>query len=182
MKRSTTIVLGAVIVAAIAVGLGVYLATSQPRLKEFKIETREFGYNGPSGGPTLTVKAGETVRITLVNKGAVDHEFRLVKDKDAFLSDVQKAVEKLQAQGIKDEEGVENAPAFKEARRLQGMQLVQVGGELDWDVDVEPGETRTFELVITTPGTYWYVCGELDATFPQIHAQRGMFAQIIVQP
>jgi len=181
MKRSTTIILGAVIVVAVAVGLGVYLTISQPRVKEFKIETWDFGYNGPSGGPALTVKAGETVSITLVNKGSVTHEFRLVKDKDAFLSDVQKAVEKLQAQGIKDQEGVEDAPAFKEARRLQGMKLVNVGGTLDWDVDVEQGETKTIELVITTPGTYWYVCGELDATFPQIHAHRGMFGQIIVQ-
>lgn len=182
MKKSTAIILAAVVVVAIAGGLGVYLTTFQPKVKEFKIETWEYGYDGPSGGPTLTVKAGETVRITLVNKGGVEHEFRLVKDKDAFLSDVQKAVEKLQAQGIKDQDAVEKASAFKEARRLQGMQVVNVGGTLDWDVDVEPGETKTIELVINTPGTYYYVCGELDATFPQIHAHRGMFATLIVTP
>ncbi len=181
MKTATIII--AIVIAVIAVGgLASYLTTSQPKAKEFKLEAQEFGYGSASGGPKLTVKAGETVKVTLVNKGAVDHEFRIVKDKDAFLLDVDKAVQKLQAQGIKDQDGVEKSQGFKDARRATGLKIIKAGGEPDWDADVEKGESKTFEFSVDAPGTYYYVCGELDATFPQVHAHRGMFAQIVVAP
>jgi len=180
--NSRTVIVAAALVVVLVGGAGAYLISSQPKAKEFKLELWDFGYNGQSGGPTLTVKAGETVRVTLVAKGGVEHELRLVKDNNAFLSDVKNAVEKLQAQGLKEQAAVENATEFKESRRLTGMKIVNAGGVLDWDIDVEVGGTKTVEFVIDRPGTYWYVCGELDATFPLTHAHKGMIGQIIVEP
>ena len=182
MAKKIVILLAAVIaVAAVLVGTSAYLIASQPKVKEFKLELTEFGYNGPTGGPILKVKAGETVRVTLVNNGAVDHEFRIVKNRDAFLSDVNKAMERLRTEGVTEQDGVEKAAVFKEARRLTGLEIIKTSEGLEWDADVKPGETNTAEFVIDTPGTYWYLCGELDATFPMTHAHKNMSGQLIVE-
>ncbi|MBI2184954.1 MAG: cupredoxin domain-containing protein [Thaumarchaeota archaeon] len=181
MNRNVLLAAVAIIVVAIA-GTAIYVMASPPKVKEIRLELQEFGYNGAKSGPTLTIKAGETYRLTLVNKGAIDHEFRLAKDKEAFLSDTKSAIAKLQSQGIKDVAGLEAASAFKESRRLTGIQAVKIGQEFDWDADVDVGETKTVELVINTPGTYWYVCGEPDGTFPLLHAHQGMVGQLVVQP
>lgn len=187
--KTNTMILAAVAAVVIAAGAGAYYITSTaqtasagPKVQEFKIETWDFGYNGPTGGPTLNVKAGQTVRVTLVSKGGVEHEFRLSNNKETFLSDVEKAVATLQSQGMKDQDVIEKADAFKAARRASGMKIVKTEGQLDWDTDVGIGETKTVEFTIDTRGTYWYLCGELDATFPQTHAHRGMAGQIVVTP
>ena len=181
MKRNTTIIMGAVVIVLAVAGISAYLLTSQPKVKEFKLELLDYGYNGSSGGPTLRVKAGDVVKVTLINKSERVHEFRLSSNMDKFLSDVDKVVANLQAQGLKTADQVDSAQAFKDARRLTGMKLVMVNNALDWDTDVDPGKTVTIQFSIDTPGTYWYLCGELDGTFPQTHTHKSMFGQIIVE-
>jgi len=58
--NSRTVIVAAALVVVLVGGAGAYLISSQPKAKEFKLELWDFGYNGPSGGPTLTVKTGES--------------------------------------------------------------------------------------------------------------------------
>lgn len=174
-----TVVLVGIAAVIVAVGVGAYgLVALQPQIQEFTVETREFGFDGASGG-TMRMKAGETVRITLINVGGAEHEFMVVRDKDQFLSDLDKAIKDLIAKGL-DKEEIEEAEEI-ETIHMMAVGQIMTGQDEEHDVDVEPRETRTFTLKIDEPGTYWYLCAELDATFPQTHAHRGMFAQLIVE-
>ena len=58
--NSRTVIVAAALVVVLVGGAGAYLISFQPKAKEFKLELWDFGYNGPSGGPTLTVKTGES--------------------------------------------------------------------------------------------------------------------------
>ncbi len=170
-----------VLIIAIAASLGAYLLIFLQSVKEYKLEAREFGFNGFSGGPTLTVKVGETVRINLVNRGGIKHEFMVVKDKDAFLSEAHKVIGGLMTQGMKDAEEIEESHEYHAVMEKWGLKILKVDKEFEEDVEVEPAKTVVFEIKFTTPGTYWYLCGALVGTLPQTHADRGMFGQIVVQ-
>src|SRR3990172_5778327 len=46
-------------------------------VKSFTLLTDNFGYNDTQGGPTITVNQGDTVKITLIGKTSVSHNFRI---------------------------------------------------------------------------------------------------------
>jgi len=88
------IIIGIVVVVVIVGAAGAYfLAIPQgppaPQAKSIQLEAREFGYEGLGyklsdnqykGGPSITVKAGETVTIVLKNSGGTAHEFMIVSE------------------------------------------------------------------------------------------------------
>ena len=95
-----SVVAAIVVVVVIVVAAGALLALPRgppsPPVRTFQLEAKEFAFNGlgytefpcskaPSGpcGPSIQVKAGETVKITLKNAGGADHEFMVVSDKKA---------------------------------------------------------------------------------------------------
>ena len=53
-------------------------STTLPGAKVFDLTARDFGFNGFGRGPTITVKVGDRVQITLTNRGGLKHELRLV--------------------------------------------------------------------------------------------------------
>ena len=175
----------AILVGVIAIGvIGVLVAYpvgSKPAMRELKIEAWDFGFNGPSGGPVQRLKAGETVRITLVSKAGTDHQLMVIRDKDAFLLEVNKTISSLAAKGL-EQDDVEDATEYLSTLRAGSVGKLIVDGKQDIGVKVKPEETKTFTLTIDQPGTYWYLCTELDVTYPKIHADRGMLGQVIVEP
>jgi len=52
-------------------------------VKSFVLLTRDFGYNGTSGGPTLNVNYGDVVNITLIGKTSNTHN--LLIDEFSFM-------------------------------------------------------------------------------------------------
>ncbi|MCS4538779.1 MAG: multicopper oxidase domain-containing protein [Thaumarchaeota archaeon] len=89
------IIIGIVVVAIIVVGAAAFLAMPQgpqaPQARTINLEAREFSFKGlgfdkvvcdlgTSCGPTITLKAGETVRVVLKNIGGADHEFMVAEE------------------------------------------------------------------------------------------------------
>ncbi|GEM_PF-802440 len=52
---------------------------AEERIVELTLYLNDYGYNASSGGPTITVRAGDRVRITLVGNGSgpIVHDFVL---------------------------------------------------------------------------------------------------------
>lgn len=182
MKKSTVLALVAAI-AVIAVGsVASFYLLEQPKIREITLEMWDFGYNGPSGGPTIRMKAGETIRITLINKGAVDHEFMPIADKDEFLAKLREEVKKLQEKGL-DAEEIEESLGHEELAHEHAVgEILMNNDKQEMEVVLLPGERATFLFSVDEPGIYSYLCTELEMTFPQTHADKGMYGKIVVEP
>ncbi|MCS7095023.1 MAG: hypothetical protein NZ988_04360 [Thaumarchaeota archaeon] len=168
-----------VVVAIVAVsGLSVFILA--PGARTLRLEAFEFGFDGHFGGPTLRVKVGETLRITLVNRGGIEHEFMVVRDVNEFLEQIQLKVRELQAKGLKEEQ-IKTSEEIEEIHENFVAVKLMVGGKESMEVEVDRGETAQFEVTFRAPGTFYYVCAEFEATFPSTHADRGMYGTIIVE-
>jgi len=135
----------------------------------FELIMRDFAYNGYGfndyqGGPTLQVKEGDTVRVTLINEGALNHEFMLVST-----IALEEALEALE-HGAEDN-GNDNEP---DAEEHIHPEMAFPGAMLA----LTPGEKGTVEFVADKAGTFAIACfvGE-----PQVHAALGMHATLIVE-
>lgn len=153
MKRSTLAIIAAVVIIVVAVGA--YYATSRPRVREFTLRGGDFFFLDVSGArnPELTVRVGDTVKVTLQNQGGVDHEFMILTQ-----SHYNTYVNAWKA-GMKPSE--HPMVAFKEAEIK----------------DVEPGQTKSTTFVADKAGTYVYACLEHE---PDLHAVLGMFGTFTV--
>jgi uncharacterized cupredoxin-like copper-binding protein len=126
------------------------------------MEVQAFDYffvvPGVSGNnPTITVRTGDTVVLTLDNRGTKnDHEFFVLTQ-----SDFDNYTKSLQ-QG---KNATEPEPAF-------------TNGSVE---DVAPGESKTGTFVVGQPGTYVYACLDKMGTDPLTHANRGMYGTFVVQ-
>ncbi|MEM0478477.1 MAG: hypothetical protein QXN77_08765 [Candidatus Caldarchaeum sp.] len=170
----------AVVVAVVAVA-GVLMFMLVPRGPEtLKLETYEFGFNGPSGGPQITVKVGDTLRITLVNKGGSDHEFMIVKDMKGLLTRLSEKVKELQSRGLKEEQITESEEVEEIMDEYVAIKLL-VGGKEATEAEVDPGQTLEYSVTFNERGTYYYLCSKFTATFPQTHADKGMYGTIVVE-
>jgi len=84
-----------IVVAVVVVGAAAFLAMPQvpqaPQVRTINLEAREFSFKGlgfdkvvcdpgSACGPTIQVKAGETVRVVLKNIGGADHEFMVAEE------------------------------------------------------------------------------------------------------
>ncbi|MEM1947083.1 MAG: hypothetical protein QW614_05085 [Candidatus Caldarchaeum sp.] len=176
---SKAAVIGVVVVVVAVAALAVFMLVPQgPRT--IRLEALEFGFNGPSGGPKITVKAGETLRITLVNKGSADHEFMIVKDMKGLLTRLSEKVKELQSRGLKEEQ-ITTSEEVEEIMDEHVAIKLLVGGKEATEVEVEPGDTLEYSVTFNERGTYYYLCAEFTATFPQTHADKGMYGTIVVE-
>ena len=53
--------------------------TTLPPAKAFTLTARDFGFDGFGQGPTIRVKVGDSVQVTMKNGGGLEHEFRIVQ-------------------------------------------------------------------------------------------------------
>ncbi len=121
----------AVALAAVAVAS---FSLSQPAgTKSFELDAREFGFSQVEGGPTLRVKAGDTVTITLVNIGAEEHEWMVVS-KDTLAVALNPSV------GEEGEEELERVLGGHPEPVFEGAMIHHL----------EPGETKTITFVADT--------------------------------
>lgn len=109
-------------------------AAGQPTAK-ITVNLSEFAFE-PG---TLTVTAGQPVELTLVNEGAVEHDF---------------VVEVISVEDISTEGS------------MSGHDMSAEHSEFDLHTATGPGETSTLRFTPTEPGTYKIICsvpGHLDA-------------------
>ena len=164
-----------IIVAAVVLTIIGGAILLQPKGPEFTLEMQEFGYDGYSGGPTLKAKVGETIKLTLKNVGGAPHEFMIVENKDMALAMMKKTVSNLHDMGLEKGELIEK---YNEMHHGMMMDMMAFQGS---QVDLQPGETVTIYVEVDRPGTFWYICHHLEGTYPELHQERGMFGQLIVE-
>lgn len=123
---------------------------------------------------TLEVKAGETVRFVLVNKGQLLHEFNL--GDAAMHAEHQKEMLKMQQSGAMTTTGMHHAGMDHGAMGQGSMPMVGMTHDDPNSVLVEPGKTA--ELT-------WMFSGTRDLEFAcnvPGHYQAGMVGTLKVAP
>ena len=115
------------IVTALMFLLAACGGSSQPAT-EFTLDASDFAYSIPS----LTVKAGETVQLTINNVGQLEHDFVIEK------IDVKTKV-------IKD--------SGSEEHHMHGAEA-----NYNLHVSARVGETSIIQFTVTEPGTYQFFC------------------------
>lgn len=154
MKRRTLLLIVGVVIVVVAASTSMFLLAPQSREKSFTLVAYDFGYDGYRGGPKIVVKEGDVVKITLTNKGGVEHELMILtrEELDEFIEHWEKG-----------EKHTHPEPVFK-------------GAEIE---EVEPGETKTTTFVADKAGEYVYVCLVEE---PELHAKLGMVGEFVVEP
>ncbi|MCS7095133.1 MAG: hypothetical protein NZ988_04930 [Thaumarchaeota archaeon] len=179
----------AVVAVVVVIGALTFFIFGQRGPREIILEAWEFGYNGTTGGPTIKLKAGEEIRITLINRGGVAHEIIVVKDQDreAFLTETHKLVRRFIEKGVTDPIVIHASPEWHVSYRIFAVTEMVIGGNIVLGfrtidhIHVERGQVFSFTMKLDKPGTYNYVCGLTELTFPETHADRGMYGTIIVE-
>ena len=141
-------------------------------------------YEIASSPEPIIVKVGEPVVFRIVNEGAVEHEVMFVPDLEQMAEMLKMAAERIMAQNpeLSEEEVIE----LVEIRHEEVMEEMIVGffGDAirgdELMIELEPGESTVATFTFTEPGIYIIACMKQLATFPETHAEQGMFNQIIV--
>jgi len=158
MRRVTVVVVAVAIVAVLA-AVGFFL--TRPTIQEINMGMSEFVFllDG-SPNPTIKVKAGVPVKLTVINRGGVTHELMIVE---------RTVLDKVLGLGAISKHHMEEA--------LGGHPHPLFGVELK---NVKTGESRSTTFTPDKPGTYAIVCFE-DAPDEVVHAHRGMHTVLIVE-
>ena len=181
-----TIAISVVFFAAAAVALGYYLVFGENlagppqdiyvvRLSEYTIE---------STPEPIIVKVGQPVVFKIVNEGIVEHELMFVPDLQMMAEMIMNAAIRLQEQNpeLSEEEIIEMVDERHEMvmeEMIEEALKGKVEGE-EFMIELEPGESTVTTFTFLEPGIYVIACLKLEGTFPEPHAQEGMFNQIIV--
>lgn len=173
----------AVAVTAAVMDLAVFpaLQPTQTAYVRFHVTAVDVGYNKVGFNPQLDVKAGQIVLIEMNNSGTMDHEFLLFnQDRATILARAKAAlaIAERHNPGYATNEAIGNATvdeynslhdAWANLSRFMGV-----------DRDVAPDHTTTFWFIISTPGTYFFACHQVDRTDWKIHQDKGMWGTIVV--
>lgn len=150
MKRPWLIVIALIVVAAGALAYTQLVPTS--RSVSFNLLAAEYAFSdGKDTNPTLTVKVGDVVKITVRNVGGIDHEFMIVKDLNASITQVEQG---------------------------KGHPMPAFGTMMTAMADLHPKEEKIMTFTADKPGTFYYVC--LDEK-PDVHAKLGMWGRFVVE-
>ena len=150
----------------------------------------DFGHPAPAGSATRTVevdmtdiafnpksldvKAGETVRFVLVNKGQLLHEFNL--GYAAMHAEHQKEMLDMQQSGMMTPTGMKNASMDHSAMGHGAMGMPDMKHDDPNSVLVEPGKTAELSWTFTKADNLEFACNVPG------HYQAGMVGQVKVAP
>jgi hypothetical protein len=161
MRPSILVILVVIIVAISTTILVLANLQRQSGIPELKVVVVDFAYRVDNGEPVIKLRANEEVRIIFENRGRYDHEFLLVRDKDAVIREVKEALRR----GVSDAE----LDRLKAGMAFAGIRY-----------EAEPGSITIFRLKLVTPGVYYFLCLETEpGSIP--HAERGVLGLIIVE-
>ncbi len=126
------------------------------------MDVMEYGYDQIRGGPTLAVSLGDSVEITLTNKGKLTHEFIMIDSETLRTTLKEGAVGRAELQEALDEP----------------LTTVIEGAAI---LNLEPGETETITFVADKPGRYLFACFR-DGPDGVNHVYRQMWGEFSVVP
>lgn len=158
MSRKTIAAVAVFVV--VVIGLNAAYLQSLPTTRYITVQGFDFFFTVPGiqgNNPTITVRTGDTIVLTLHNMGSKnDHEFFVVTNED-----FSKYMNSLNV----GENASEPEPAF-------------VNGSVE---DVPAGQSKTGTFVVGQPGTYLYACLDKMGTDPVTHANKGMYGTFQVE-
>ncbi len=149
-----------VLFVVVVIGFNAAYLQSLPTTRHITVEGYDFFFTvqGMQGdNPTITVRTGDTIVLTLKNMGSKnDHEFFVLTkgDFDNYTHSLNVG-----------ENATEPLPAFPD-------------GSVE---DVPAGQSKTGTFVVGPPGTYVYACLDTMGTAPLTHANKGMYGAFQVQ-
>jgi len=150
----------AVVFVVLVIGFNAAYLQSLPTIRHITVEGYDFFFTVPGmqgDNPTITVRTGDTIVLTLKNMGSKnDHEFFILTK-----ADFDNYTTSLSA----GENASEPRPAFQ-------------NGSVE---DVAAGESKTGTFVVGLPGAYVYACLDKTGTGPLTHANKGMYGTFQVE-
>lgn len=176
MSKNMYAIIGTVaVVAVVAVAIVLLvLPGMQTSVREIELDMVDYGYDRAGFAPTLTIKAGELVRITLINVGSQDHEFMVIRDNEMSLMNMKSIISEIDDMDISEEEKLD---LYETRHNMMIGQMAAFG----INIHVHEDETEVSEFTINEAGQYWYVCHEAGGTWPEIHQEKGMIGTLIVE-
>lgn len=158
MARKTLALVAVFVV--LVIGFNAAYLQSLPTTRHITVEGYDFFFTVPGtqeNNPTITVRTGDTIVLTLKNMGSKnDHEFFILTK-----ANFDNYTTSLNA----GENASEPEPAFP-------------NGSVE-DVPADQSKTGTF--VVGPPGTYVYACLDKMGTDPLMHANKGMYGTFEVE-
>lgn len=180
----------AIVVAIVAIASAtifwVLPALQGPGYAKFTLVTLDFGYDqitNPDVHSEHRVKVNQPIWVVMRNDGENDHEFLLYANKDAALVSADYAL----SVALADHPDATTNATEKQAALDEYDTLHDGYANLtrynNIDKDVVPGETVDLLFVIHVPGTYYFVCHQVDTTVTpwMIHQAHGMWGTLIVE-
>ena len=148
------------VVFVLIASLNAAYVQSLPTTRQITVQAYDFFFvvPGVSGNnPTIAVRTGDTIVLTLQNMGSKDdHEFFVLTQ-----SNFNSYMAALKA----GQNTSEPDPAF-------------TNGSVE---DVSAGQSKTGTFVVGQPGTYIYACLDKMSTDPLTHANDGMYGTLQVE-
>jgi len=148
------------VLIVLVIGINAAYLQSLPATRRITVQAFDFFFTVPGfqgNNPTITVRTGDTIVLTLQNMGSKnDHEFFVLTKED-----FNKYINSLNV----GENASEPEPAF-------------VDGSVE---DVPAGQSKTGTFVVGQPGTYVYACLDKMGTDPVTHANKGMYGTLQVE-
>ena len=141
-------------------------------------------YEIASNPEPIIVEVGRPVVFRIVNDGSVEHELMFVPDLEQMATMLKTAAERLRAQNpeLSDEEILEIVDERHDEVMMELLER-EFKGKIEGGplmIELEPGESQVVPLTFLEPGIYVIACLKQEATFPETHAEQGMFSQVIV--
>jgi plastocyanin len=162
MARRTLVLVALFVV--LVIGFNAAYLQSLPTTRHITVQAYDFFFvvsgvqgSSPIDNPTITVRTGDTIVLTLQNAGSKnDHEFFVLTkvNFDKYMTSLNIG-----------ENASEPEPAF-------------MNGSVE---DVPTGESKTGTFVVGQPGTYVYACLDKMGTEPVTHANKGMYGTFQVE-
>ena len=119
--------------------------------KKLVLVQHEFGFNGTTGGPTISLNKGETVQITVINAGNMAHNFGIAKLSKQTLD----ILKKTNAESLT--ERVKNIP-YDALSAIPCPGCVQKFANGQIDTFVLPGARAQITFLVQEAGNFKYFC------------------------
>ncbi len=188
-RKAMWAIIAVIVAIAVAASGTVWYLASAPQYAKFSLVALDFAYDqtaNPDIHPLHHAKAGQPIWVVFSNEGTNDHEFLLYQNKDAALTSANAALALAQAHnpGWATDSDIANA-TLDEYDTLHDTwdNLTRYN---DVDRDVAPDATTNLLFVINEPGTYFFVCHQVDHTTDpanwMVHQGDGMWGTLIVDP
>jgi uncharacterized cupredoxin-like copper-binding protein len=117
----------------------------------FVLVQNEFGWNGTSGGPTITVTKGDVLQITIINAGNMVHNFGIAKISKA----TQSLLKNTSELPVKDR--IENL-SYNELSAMPCPGCQPVYSQAHVDAFMPPLSQQVIVFKATEAGNFKYFC------------------------